>query len=173
MIRPCKGVSVSAEDIHVLIDDAMRLWAATPLARAAAARMPETASRRAEVQADLGTLSEQLADIDAKRFRMRNEPGARARYDALAAEAEQLITSAETELAALDAIDAKPGVPWDAEWDAEWDQLWDAMTPAEKRATLEEAYVTPIIVQPGNGGARALSAADRIDLFPRLPEGVR
>jgi DNA invertase Pin-like site-specific DNA recombinase len=158
-LTPCHGVSVPAADVHTLIDDAMQLWALTPAARAAAARQPATATRRAEVETDLADLAEQLAEIDAKRFRLRNQPAARTRYDALAVEAEQLITTAEAELAALDEVDAAPGVPAALDW--------AAMTSAEKRATLAEAYQTPIDVQPGNGGGAALSAADRIDLYPR------
>ena len=158
-VAPCHGVSVPAADVHTLIDIAIEQWKHTPIARAAAKRQPATASRRAEVETDLADLAVQLAEIDARRFRLRSQPGARARYDALAAEAEQLITAAETELAALDEVDAAPGVPAVIDW--------DAMTAAQKRAILAEAYQTPIDVAPGNGGGAALSATDRIDLFPR------
>jgi hypothetical protein len=163
-IRPCKGVSVDAEDVHQLIRIAVEAWAQTPVARAAAARAgaaPETGSRRAEVEADLAVLYEQLAGIDANRLRARNHPAALAQYDATAAEASQLITVAEAELDQLDRIDAEPGVPFDLIGE------WDNLTAAEKRALLALVAQTPIVVRPGNGGARALSAADRIDLMPR------
>ena len=44
---------------------------------------------------------------------------------------------------------------------------WDSMTAAEQLRALAEAVQTPIIVQPGNGGGAARSAADRITLVPR------
>jgi DNA invertase Pin-like site-specific DNA recombinase len=156
--HPCHGCSVPAEDVHALLADAVMAFAETPAARRAAARGPETAARRAELDAQLADLLDQSADLDAKRLRIR-QPVARARYDALAAEAEAMIASIEAELAELERIEAEPGVPVVIDW--------DAMTPAEKLATVAEAVETPIVVQPGNGGGAALSAADRIDLTPR------
>jgi site-specific DNA recombinase len=156
--HPCHGVSVPAEDVNDLVRDAVMAWAATPEAMLAAARGPETAARRAELDAELADLLDQSADLDTKRLRIR-QGAARARYDALADEAERMIADVEAELAELERIEAEPGVPVVIDW--------DAMTPAEKLRTVAEAIETPIVVQPGNGGGAALSAADRIDLIPR------
>jgi site-specific DNA recombinase len=155
--NPCHGCSVPAEDVNDLLRGAVMAWAATPAAMLAAARGPETAERRAELEAELADLLDQSAELDAKRLRIRQGP-ARARYDALAAEAEGLIEQAEAELAELERIESEPGVPVVIDW--------DAMTAAEKLRVLAEAVETPIVVQPGNGGGAALSAADRIDLIP-------
>ena len=38
--RPCRGVSVPADDVHALIRDAVEAWAQTPAARLAAAARP-------------------------------------------------------------------------------------------------------------------------------------
>jgi DNA invertase Pin-like site-specific DNA recombinase len=160
VLKPCHGVSVAADDVEVLIRTAVEAWAQTPAARAAAARTPETASRRAELAAELDDLTDQLADLDAKRLRMRRNPSARARYEQLAAEVERMIATAEAELDQLEAIDAAPGVPVVIEW--------DAMNTTDKRRALAEAAQLPIRVHPGNGGGRAISAADRVDLFPRM-----
>jgi DNA invertase Pin-like site-specific DNA recombinase len=155
--RPCHGVSVPAEDVHDLIEDAVMAWAETPAAKAAAARAPETAGRRAELDATIEDLADQLADLDGKRLRMPSAR-ARARYADLAAEAERMIAGAEAELLELAKVEQQGGVPVVINW-AE-------LTPAEKVRTLSEAVQTPIIVQPGTGGGAALSAADRIDLVP-------
>jgi DNA invertase Pin-like site-specific DNA recombinase len=155
--RPCHGVSVPASDVHELIEDAVMAWAETPAARAAAARAPETAQRRAELDALVDDLAEQLADLDGKRLRMPS-PKVRARYADMAAEAERMIAEAEAELAELAKVDQQGGVPVVIEW--------AALTPAEQVRTLCEAVQTPIKVQPGTGGGAALSAADRIDLIP-------
>jgi site-specific DNA recombinase len=156
-LHPCHGCSVPAEDVHTLIRDAIEDWAATPAAMLAAARGPETAARRAELETELADLLDQAAELDAKRLRIR-QGAARARYDALAEEAEGMVATVERELAELERIESEPSVPVVIDW--------DAMTPAEKLRTLAEAYETPIVVQPGNGGGAALSAADRIDLIP-------
>ena len=157
VLKPCRGVSVPAEDVHALIEDAVMIWAATPLARAAAARAPETATRRAELDALVEDLADQLADLDTKRLRMPS-PRARARYADLAAEAERMIAQAEAELVELAAVDAEGGVPVVVDW--------ADLTPAEKLRTMCEAVQTPVKVKPGNGGGAALSAADRMDLIP-------
>jgi site-specific DNA recombinase len=156
--NPCHGCSVPAEDVNDLLRDAVMAWAATPEAMLAAARGPETAERRAELEAELADLLDQSAELDTKRLRIR-QGQARARYDALADEAEAMIATVERELAELERIEAEPGVPVVIDW--------DAMTPAERLRTVAEAVETPIVVQPGNGGGAALSAADRIDLIPR------
>jgi|HubBroStandDraft_3_1064219.scaffolds.fasta_scaffold00345_19 DNA invertase Pin-like site-specific DNA recombinase len=156
--RPCHGCSVPAEDVHVLVRDAVMAWAATPAAMRAAARGPETAGRRAELDAELADLLGQAADLDAKRLRIR-QAAARARYDDLAAEAERMIAGVEAELAELERIEAEGGVPVVIDW--------DAMSAAEKLRTIAEAIETPIVVQPGNGGGAARTAADRIDITPR------
>jgi len=154
--KPCRGVSVPAADVHDLIEDAVMAWAETPAARAAAARAPETAERRAELEATIEDLAMQLADLDAKRLRM--PASVRGRYADLAAEAERMIGEADAELTELAKVDAQGGVPVVIDW-AE-------LTPAERYRVMCEAVQTPIRVKPGNGGAAALSAADRIDLVP-------
>jgi DNA invertase Pin-like site-specific DNA recombinase len=157
-LRPCHGCSVPAQDVNDLLRDAVMAWAATPEAMLAAARGPETAERRAELDAELADLLDQSAELDTKRLRIR-QGAARARYDDLAAEAEAMIADVERELAELERIESEPGVPVVIDW--------DAMTGAEKLRTVAEAIQTPIVVQPGNGGGAALSAFDRIDLIPR------
>ena len=155
--RPCHGVSVLAEDVHLLVRDAVEFWLQTPAARAAAARTPETGGRRAELETRIGEAQGWLADLEVKRVRRYITP---ARYAELEAEITAQIDADAAELAELDEIDARPGLPWVIDW--------DELTPAEKLLVVAEAIQTPIVVQPGNGGARALSAAQRIELMPRV-----
>jgi DNA invertase Pin-like site-specific DNA recombinase len=155
--KPCRGLSVPAEDVHALIEVAVMAWTESPAARAAAALAPETGQRRGELDALVEDLADQLADLDTKRLRMPSAR-ARARYAELAAEAERMIAQAEAELVELAAVDAEGGVPVVVEW--------DALTPAEKLRVMAEAVQTPVRVRPGNGGGAALSAADRMDLIP-------
>ena len=154
--RPCKGVSVPADDVHLLIGDAVTIWMETPDARLAAARAPETGSRRAELGARIAEAQEDITDLWQK-----NRAGHmnRARYAALVADAEAQIDADAAELAGLERIDAEPGLPLVLDW--------DSLTTAEQVRVVVEAIETPIVVQPGNGGKAALSAADRIHLIPR------
>lgn len=156
--RPCRGCSVPAADVHLLVRDAVMAWASSPAARLAAARAPQTASRRAELDARIAGAQDQLADLIEKRMLGHIRPDLYARLEAVAT---AQIDADAAELAELDAIDAEPGVPVATGW--------DQMTPAEQLRTLAEALVTPIVVQPGNGGGAALTAADRITLVPRQP----
>ena len=157
--RPCRGCSVLAEDVHDLLRGAVELFAATPAVQRAAARAggesAEMAARRGELAARVTELQEQIAGLETKRMRQHISP---ARYAELEAEAIVWIDAAAAELAELDRIEAEPGVPLVIEW--------DAMNAAEKLATVREAVVTPIVVQPGNGGGAARSAFQRIDLVP-------
>jgi DNA invertase Pin-like site-specific DNA recombinase len=159
--RPCKGVSVPAEDVHQLVRIAVEAWAQTPMARAAMAQAaPEIGSRRAELTAQLAEWQDWLADLIDKRIGGYLTAERFTRHEAqLTAQ----IDTARAELDALDQIDAEPGVSFSDEFD------WDELTGAEKRQLLTEIAQTPIVVRPGNGGthARSLSAADRIDLVPR------
>jgi DNA invertase Pin-like site-specific DNA recombinase len=151
--HPCRGVSVPAEDVHLLMRDAIMAWAQTPAARLAAATIPATAGRRGELLDDLAALQDQMADAVEKRRYMNA-----ARYEQVTASISGQIDAVEAELAGLDRIDAQPGVPAVIEW--------EAMTTAEQLRTITLAYQTPIIVQPGNGGAAARTAAERIELVP-------
>jgi DNA invertase Pin-like site-specific DNA recombinase len=153
VLKPCRGVSVLAEDVHTLIADTIAVWATTPAARLAAARTPETATRRAELEARIADTQDMVADLWSKRQRGHITP---ARYATLDAEAAVQLDADAAELDALAKLDAEPGLPPVIEW--------DKMTPAEQLRTLDKAIETPIVVQPGNGGGAALSAADRITL---------
>jgi DNA invertase Pin-like site-specific DNA recombinase len=155
--RPCRGCSVPAEDVHTLLQDVVMVWAQTDEARAAAARSPETDTRRAEVEAEVTDAQERLADLWDKR-----EAGYFGRHPARFAVLEEKIIAqiktGEAELDELDRVDAEPGIPPVLDW--------DDLTPGEKVRAVSEAVKTPIVVQPGNGGGAALSAVDRIDLIP-------
>ena len=153
--KPCRGVSIQAGDVHKRVANFVEEWSKTPRALLAAARTPETGSRRAELEARLAETQEMLADLERKRLRRHISP---ARYAELSAEAVSAIDADVAELAELERMDAEPGIPPVIDW--------EAMTAAEKLRTLAEAVELPLVVQPGNGGARALSAADRIDLVP-------
>ena len=153
--KPCHGVSIQAGDVHKRVAIFMEEWSKSPRALLAAARSPETGSRRAELEARMAETQEMLADLEAKRIRRHISP---ARYAELAAEAVSAIDADAAELTELERVEAEPGIPPVIDW--------EAMTSAERLRTLEEAIQLPLVVQPGNGGARALSAADRIDLVP-------
>jgi hypothetical protein len=153
VLHPCRGVSVAAEDVHELLRVAVMVWAESPAAKLAAARTPETGSRRAELEARIAESQTWLADILDKRQRRYITP---ARAAQLEAEIEVQIDADARELAELERIAAEPGIPVVIDW--------DAMTDAEKLRTLAEAVELPIKVQPGNGGGAALSAAERISL---------
>jgi DNA invertase Pin-like site-specific DNA recombinase len=160
--RPCKGVSVPAEDVHQLACAVVTAWCQTPKVLAATARVPETAGRREELDSQLADLRDWLADLIDKRDRRYITA---ARYASAEAELTAQIDALAAELDALDEVDAGQGgpvvpfIPGVIEW--------DELTAKEKRDLLTLAVRTPIIVQPGNGGGAAISAADRVELLPR------
>jgi hypothetical protein len=47
---------------------------------------------------------------------------------------------------------------------------WPSLPAAEQCEYIATMFQTPIKVAPGNGGGRALTAADRIDLVDRTGE---
>ena len=156
--RPCQGCSVPADDVHALVPDAIDdLGRQTPAARLAAARPPETAARRAELDARIGEAQDWLADLMEKRGRRLITP---ARYAQLEAEADRADRGrpGRAGRAGADRRRARP---------ARGDRVGLELTAAEQLRTLAEAVQTPIIVRPGNGGGAARSAADRIELVPR------
>ena len=158
VLKPCRGVSVAADDVEALFHTAVMNWAKTDAAREAAARTPQTAGRRATLDTEIAELETRMVDLDEKRGRVRSQI-VRDRYAGMVAEIERDIATAEAELAELAEVEARPGVPVVI--------AWSAMTDAEKLRTVAEAIVTPVEVQPGNGGGAALTAAERIDLVPR------
>jgi DNA invertase Pin-like site-specific DNA recombinase len=155
--RPCKGCSVPAEDVHALVKDAVMAWASTPAARQAAAQAPDTTGRRAELEARIAEAQDHLANLIEKRMRGHIRPDLYVRLEAVAT---AQIDAGAAELAGLDKLDAEPGVPVVLDH-------WDELTAAEQRRVVAEALVTPIVVEPGNGGGAARSAAERIELVPR------
>ena len=155
-IEPCRGVSVPAADVHALLAVAVGEWAKTPAALEVAAHLPRSTDRRAELLDAIAEQQDSIADLIAKRQRGYLS---RTAYDELAATAEQLLDAAAAELRALDEIENAEGLPSLLDW--------DAMTAAEQRRAVERAVQTPIMVQPGNGGARARGAAERVTILPR------
>jgi DNA invertase Pin-like site-specific DNA recombinase len=153
--KPCRGCSVPASQVHALVREFMTEWAATPAAQAAAAGTCDT-GRRAQVETRIAEAQDWLADLMTKRTRRQITP---ARYAALEAEITAQIDADAAALAGLD-DEPEPGHPVTG---------WDEMTGAGQLRALAQAVVTPVTVAPGNGGARALTAADRITLIPRQP----
>lgn len=152
---PCRGVSIPAEDVHALVADAVAEWSRTPAARMAAQRSPETGSRRAELEARVAETQEMLADLEAKRLRRLISPARYAELEPVA------IAQIEADVAELEALEAEEAAPT-----ANPLGDWDEMSVADRLRVLEMAVALPITVAPGNGGARALTASDRIELVP-------
>lgn len=158
-IEPCRGMSVLASEVHELIAEFMASWNASAEGRAAAAAVPGgTAGRRAEIEADIADLSEQLADLMGTRLRQRTQL-VRNKFGDLIAEARHDIEVLEAELDELDEIDAQAGSTAGIDW--------DELTDSQRREALAEAAQLPLIVRAGKTGPRPLSVADRIEILPR------
>jgi DNA invertase Pin-like site-specific DNA recombinase len=158
--KPCRGVSVPAEDAHTVIRMAVEAWAeVSPDFAAASARQADLTGRQAELTAEVDRLREWMADLIDKRTRGYLTI---ARFNVTEAEIARLIDAAQAELATVAQVAANP-LP------AEID--WPNMTGGEQRAMVAEALETPITVAPGNGGARALTALDRMAVNVRQGGG--
>jgi DNA invertase Pin-like site-specific DNA recombinase len=155
VVKPCRGVSVPADDVHELLRAAVDEWSRTPAALEVAGSIPRSDDRRAALLDAIGEQQESIGELMAKR-----QQGyiSRVRYDELSATAAQLLDAARAELCALDAIESAEGLPSLLDW--------DAMTEPERRRAVERAVQLPIVVQPGNGGARARGAAERVAILP-------
>ena len=154
--RPCKGVSIVAEDLHAVVRAAVEGWASTsPIFAAASGRQAELTGRRAELETELAGLRDRIADWTDK---LDEGDVSADRYDAamVRLRARRLALTAE-----LSALAAEVAHPLPAAID------WDAMTGDEQRRLVAEALQTPIVVAPGNGGARSLTADQRVTLEPR------
>jgi hypothetical protein len=154
--KPCNGVSVPAGQVHDLLRAATEGWAATsPAWAAATAARAGLGAERARLEGDLADRQEWMADLVDKRNR---EQISAARFTESEAELARQIEGIQAGLAAVASAEANP-LPAALKW--------DVLTGTEQCRLVELAFVTPIEVQPGNGGARARNAADRIDLKPR------
>jgi DNA invertase Pin-like site-specific DNA recombinase len=154
---PCRGVSISAAQLHEVVRVAAEEWAATSKRFAAAAAAgADVSGRLGDLARSLGERQEWMADLLRKRTRGMIDPAGFAAAEAeLTANMEAIIAERD----ALAAEAAEPAVPVALDW--------DEMTGAQKRRLVADAFVTPIVVAPGTGGARPLTAEDRVALTVR------
>jgi DNA invertase Pin-like site-specific DNA recombinase len=152
--RPCRGVSIPAADVHRLVQAAVEEWAeASDYASAAAAERTGLDTERAATQAALTRARTRAASLVAKASAL--DP---ATFDVMLGRFQDEVEALEAKLATLAASGLPPEVV-----------DWDAQTPGERLA-LVHRVLAPITVQPGNGGAKAIPAAQRITLEPRLAQ---
>jgi site-specific DNA recombinase len=161
--KPCKGVSVPAEQVHELIYSAGTAWWAEMPNWIAEETVCDEPAGPDDYQAGLAGRITQLMEwiADARASRNRGDIS-QSRYDEEAEELRWQLDQAREELAEARRAQRLPKrvqriSPPD----------WPALPAAEQCSLIATMFVTPIKVAPGNGGARALTAADRITLTPR------
>jgi len=159
-VKPCRRVSLPADDAHAVIRTAVEAWAeVNPDYLAARAAGAGTDSREAALNRALDGARADLADLFDMRRGMARDRYETARADLLA-EVERL----EADLASVAEVAA---TPFPASID------WHDMTAPEVRALVAEAVVTPITVRPGGrwvedgDGRRRETALDRMEVTPR------
>jgi len=140
--KPCKRVSVPAEDANAVLRAALDEWTrANPDYLAARDRAQASAdTREADIRAALLIARDDLADVMAERRRLG------ARYATVKADAAAEVDRLESELDALAAAPVADRLPERVDW--------QAMTPAEVRALATEALDGPVTVAPGRVGSR-------------------
>lgn len=153
--HPCRGVSASAAEIHELIRQTVEVFAAaSPSYLAATSQQESAGAREAELAERIEQAQTWVADLGIKRFRGLITPEREAEG---VAEAEAMIGGLRDELAAVTASAADPvlaGVDW------------DERTPAGRLALARMVLQTPIVVEPGRGGARPQPIEERVQILP-------
>jgi len=149
--RACRGVSISADQLHRKVRDSLEGWAAGSDWYAAS-------------QADTAALTARQDELEAEAARWRKRLGNLALDLADDAEYDQLRAVVKARLAAVQDEQAQLAAEVSTPLPRQLD--WDAMTAAEKRAMIQRAFGPTITVAPGNGGARALTVDDRVQLVP-------
>jgi site-specific DNA recombinase len=154
--KPCKGVSINAEEVNELLRLAVVEWSRTDAGRAAARLQPETGGRLAELDAEeagIHTLAGLLTD--------------NVRAGVLsAADYAQHTAGMAADIARINAERAKLAEVA-AEQPVSSVDKWGQMTQAERLRYVRTVLVTPISVAPGTGGPRPTPTSARVDLEPR------
>lgn len=158
--RPCNGCSVPADDVHELFADWFDANADSPeyLMRLNLPA-PDTSGPLAEAEARIADLERQIEELAGNRLDGSLSAPA---YNRLLGKAKALLRDSRDEWATLNLAASKD--PWDLPWNEPPAARWAAMTAGQRLAVMRDILVTPIVVQPGNGGAAALTAHDRITL---------
>jgi hypothetical protein len=156
VITPCRGVSVAAEEVEVLLRVAVEEWLRSPTGRAAAAQAPRASGRREELESLIAEQQDMIAEFAAKRAARYLRPEKCAE---LSGEAEAMIDTARRELDELERLEEAGLLPAG--------ESWDDMTVPERLRAVQRAVVTPVRVLPGNGGGRAVPADERLLITAR------
>lgn len=155
-LKPCRGVSIKAADVHDVLRDAlMAVAAVSPWLAAASGRQADLSAEHAQLSARLGVLKDRMADLIDTRDADLITPD---RYRQSKARLDHDITTTQASLSAVAKAEASP-LPAVIDW--------DAMTPVERRLIIGEVFETPIVIQPGTGGPKAPPAETRMVLIPR------
>ena len=158
--EPCRGCSVPADDVHELFAEWFEANADSPeyLMRLNLPE-PDASGPLAEAEARIADLERQIEELAGNRL---DGTLSAAAYNRLLGKAKALLKNSRDEWATLNLAAAKD--PWDVPWNEPPAARWAAMTAGQRLAVVRDILVTPILVQPGNGGPAALTAYDRITL---------
>lgn len=152
-MSPCRGVSVPAADIELVIRTAVETWAAT------SAKFAAASGEQAGLTAEAATLTAQRRQAQASLAGLEAKTGLGIIPLDLFAEHEAVLLPFIAQLSRqIDELAEQAANPLPAVID------WDGMTGPERCRIVRSALVTPIAVAPGNGGGAARSAAERVSL---------
>lgn len=157
--RPCRRVSVPAEELEALVADSLAEWEADPrFGQVVRRRQPGYSVEHEAIEAKIAEYNRWKSELWAERFRRRHAMSA-VDFEMRRSEIEQMIEEAEDELDALEAATASDD-----------DVPWEQATPAAKLARVEDAFELPITVAYlGRTSPRKVTTADRITLKWRDP----
>jgi|GEM_PF-6983474 len=167
--EPCRGCSVPADDVHELFAEWFEVNADSPEYLMRLNRPePDASGPLAEAEARIADLELQIEELAVNRL---DGSMSAAVYNRLLGKAKALLKNERDEWATLSLAAARD--PWDVPWNEPPAVRWAAMTAGQRLAVVRDILVTPILVQPGNGGPNALTAYDRITLTECEPIGAR
>ncbi len=167
--KPCRGCSVPADDVHELFAEWFEVNADSPEYLMRLNRPePDASGPLADAEARIADLEQQIEELAENRL---DGSMSAAVYNRLLGKAKALLKNKRDERATLSLAAAED--PWDVPWNEPPAARWAAMTAGQRLAVVRDILVTPILVQPGNGGPNALTAYDRITLTECEPVGAR
>jgi len=155
---PCRRVGISAEAVDRVLGELVVEWSQTsPRYTASAVNLDDLSAREAEL---VGAREAEAEVAKALAANLAGKILPLAGYNAAMATVAANLAAIEAELADLAAARVRPAA------DPITLEGWAAMTAERKRALVADAFVTPIRVTPGKGGACPVPAADRLLVDP-------
>ena len=154
--KPCRGVSIKADDLHKWIWASVEGWAeGSDRYQAAAAKLAGLSDQRQQLEAEL---AKRQGWVSGAYVKLTNDLIDQATYDLVETQQGAKIRQLQVDIKALGEAMARPQpVTLD----------WPNLGSAEQCSLVADAFQTPIMVAPSPGGPKAPGVEARVALVLR------